>query len=148
MSPGTSLTSIGHSSAKRSYRWSLALKPDFGPAHNNLGNSLRLLDRPAEALTCCERAVELDPGNIDARHNRGNVLKELGRFDEALAAYDQEALAADMESLSEVGRTRLHFALAKAYGDLARPDDAFPHLTGLYHLMLTGLYDRDILDRE
>lgn len=40
-------------------------------------------------LAACDRALELDPGNASAHHNRGNVLAALGRHTDALAAYDR-----------------------------------------------------------
>lgn len=39
--------------------------------------------RYADALSSCARAVELDPGRLDARINLGNALTVAGRFDEA-----------------------------------------------------------------
>src|SRR5271155_4798348 len=47
--------------AAAAYRRAIALKPDFAPSYNNLGN---LLTDPNEALAMYRRAIELEP---DAR---------------------------------------------------------------------------------
>lgn len=49
----------------------------------------RLLTEPAEMperLAAIEKAIELSPRTIDAHEQRGRLLADLGRFDEALAA--------------------------------------------------------------
>jgi len=53
----------------------------------NLGNVLRDLGRPAEALDCFGKTLSLDPGHLDARNNRGGVLHALERFEEAERDY-------------------------------------------------------------
>lgn len=53
----------------------------------NLGNVLRDLGKPAEALDCFNRTLNLDPAQLDARNNRGGVLHALERFDEAERDY-------------------------------------------------------------
>jgi len=42
-----------------------------------------------EALAYCERAIQLDPGLADAHNYCGVVLEQLGRLEEAIAAYDE-----------------------------------------------------------
>jgi tetratricopeptide (TPR) repeat protein len=49
----------------------------------------RFLDGPTaaeEGLAAIERALSLDPGNVDAHDMRAERLAELGRFDDAIAA--------------------------------------------------------------
>jgi predicted O-linked N-acetylglucosamine transferase (SPINDLY family) len=43
----------------------------------------------AEAVKCYQQALELAPYNVVLHNNYGNVLRELGRLDEALAEYHQ-----------------------------------------------------------
>lgn len=93
------------------------------PAQFGLGNIAMQLGDTAAARQHFERAVALAPR--EARYHR--ALAETARFtanDPRLAAL--EALA--HESLSDDQKIELHFALAKAYDDLARHDDAFGHL--------------------
>jgi tetratricopeptide (TPR) repeat protein len=42
-----------------------------------------------EALASFERALAIQPGDVDTLCNRGKTLKDLKRFEEALASYDQ-----------------------------------------------------------
>jgi tetratricopeptide (TPR) repeat protein len=65
----------------------LKLKPDFAPAHNNLGIGLLELGRVREAAASYERALRLDPSYAEAHNNLGNALRELGQLDEAIASY-------------------------------------------------------------
>jgi len=55
--------------------------------HLQTAELLRRKDRLDEALTECDRAVEIAPGMAQARTMRGLVLERLGRTQEALAAY-------------------------------------------------------------
>jgi len=57
--------------------------------YNNKGFSLANLGRPAEALTCYERALEINPRDAVAWSNKGNALVRLGRPAEALTCYER-----------------------------------------------------------
>ncbi len=48
-------------------------------AHNNLGNGLRDLKRPEDALASYDRAIALKPDLANAHSNRGAVLQKLKR---------------------------------------------------------------------
>lgn len=52
----------------------IALQPNRSGAHLNLGNAMRLLKRPADALACYDRAIALHPDFADAHSNRGVAL--------------------------------------------------------------------------
>ena len=56
------------------------------PALANYGSVLESLNRPLEALTCFEKAIELAPAFADAHSNRSHVLQGLKRHAEALDA--------------------------------------------------------------
>jgi tetratricopeptide (TPR) repeat protein len=56
-------------------------------SHYGLGNALRRLGRPGEALPAYRRAIELDPKLAHAHRVLGIALVELGRPGEALPAY-------------------------------------------------------------
>ena len=57
--------------------------------YSNKGASLVDLGSPAEALTCCERALEINPRLAMAWLNKGAALADLGRLDEALTCYER-----------------------------------------------------------
>jgi tetratricopeptide (TPR) repeat protein len=69
----------------------LAVRKDFAPAHNNLGNGYRRLGRLDEALAAYDRAIALQSGFGEAYNNRGNTLVVLGRAQEALADFEKAA---------------------------------------------------------
>ena len=95
----------------------IALEPGSAPGHLNLGNGLRELKRPDQALACYDRAIALMPRLAEAWANRGNALCELRRPNEALESYGQ-ALALNPQS-AEAWSNR-----ARALLDLARPEEA------------------------
>jgi predicted O-linked N-acetylglucosamine transferase (SPINDLY family) len=63
--------------------------PNDPTAHNDLGNALLARGRRAEALTCFDRALALEPDYAAACNNRGVALQELGRLEDAVASYDR-----------------------------------------------------------
>lgn len=58
-------------------------------AWSNKGNALASLDRYEEALSCYDRALEMDPRLVEAWHGKGNSLANLGRYEEALSCFDR-----------------------------------------------------------
>jgi tetratricopeptide (TPR) repeat protein len=44
---------------------------------------------PQRALDCYDRALALRPDDAAAHHERGRALYQLGRYEEALAAFDR-----------------------------------------------------------
>lgn len=55
-----------------------ALAPQFGGLQFQLGATLALLERPAEALTALARAVELEPNNASYRFKLATELERIG----------------------------------------------------------------------
>ncbi|MBI5696386.1 MAG: tetratricopeptide repeat protein [Nitrospirae bacterium] len=53
------------------------------------GNKLWWEGRYEEAAESCNKAIMLDPGNLNAHLGKGICLDELGRREEAIAAYDK-----------------------------------------------------------
>lgn len=72
----------------------LAIDPGHAEAWYKQGNVLKGLNRPGEALTSYQRAIELNPRYTAAHCNRGVVLLELGRAEEALSEF-REAVEID-----------------------------------------------------
>ncbi len=63
--------------------------PNQIDAHIGLGVALAALERREEALQAFNAALELDPHDTVALRNKGRVLDELGRPDEAREAYKE-----------------------------------------------------------
>src|SRR5208282_6058868 len=59
----------------------LALDPDYAWAHDLKGTILLAKGRPEEALPEHERALALDPSNMDAAGQLGFDYERLGEFD-------------------------------------------------------------------
>lgn len=100
----------------------LALKPDLADAHNSVGMILKENGKLAEARGHFVRATEIKPRESAYYFNLADAKKFVAG-DPHLAA--MEELARDSAALSQGARTRLNFALAKAYDDLGRFGDAF-----------------------
>jgi FkbM family methyltransferase len=74
------------------FEQALQLNPDYGEAHNNLGNVFYFQGRFDAAVACYEQALRLEPNFAVAHNNLGTVLSCLGRYEEA-AAHCRQALA-------------------------------------------------------
>ena len=66
---------------------SVQLEPQDSAAHNNLGNTFKVLKRLNEAEASYRKAITLKPDYADAHSNLGSTLQELGRLNEAEASY-------------------------------------------------------------
>ncbi len=62
-------------------------RPDFPDVRNLMGLCLSLLGRTDEALEAFGRAVELNPGYVEAHLNRAITMNHLGRIDEARESF-------------------------------------------------------------
>lgn len=73
--------------AEHHLRRSVTLQPHSSAAYNSLALLEHDRSQFAEALQWSNRAVECDPRDAQAQHNRGWILESLGRTDEAVSAY-------------------------------------------------------------
>lgn len=64
--------------------WLISRHPDMSSAFFMRGQILRNKKDTIEAVKDYGRAIELEPGNVDARRERGWVLLGMEKFDEAL----------------------------------------------------------------
>jgi tetratricopeptide (TPR) repeat protein len=111
--------------AVRCYERALAAEPRYVEAHHNLGNALKELGRFEEAVSSFNQTIALDPKGVAAYHDLV-LTTRIKPDDPCLAA--MEKLAADIGSLRQRDQSVLHFALAKAYADLGRHDEAFAQM--------------------
>ncbi len=77
-----------HLQATRLIGHAVAIDATSPIAFNNLGRSLKAMQRWEEALSAFDKALALQDDHVAALANRAQVLKELGRFEAALAAYE------------------------------------------------------------
>ena len=63
------------------------LEPQDGAAHNNLGNTFKVLRRLNEAEASYRKAITLKPDFVEAHRNLGTTLQELSRLEEAMNSY-------------------------------------------------------------
>ncbi|TLS73510.1 tetratricopeptide repeat protein [Mariprofundus erugo] len=141
--------------AEAGCREAIRLKPGYAEAHNNLGTVLGDLGRPIEAEACYREAIRLKPDYAEAHSNLGTALGDLGRLIEAEAScreairlrpdyaeahYGLSLIKKFTENDTQISlieycyqgaetasqdRIFASFALAKAYEDTGRLDDAF-----------------------
>jgi tetratricopeptide (TPR) repeat protein len=103
----------------------LALDPQLAGAQHNLSLALMQSGRLNEAREAAERAIALAPRDPLHFRQLGDIRK-YAAGDPYLTAL--QALSMDEGSLAVGQQIDLHFALAKAYADLGRPQDEFERL--------------------
>ncbi|MFM8681040.1 MAG: tetratricopeptide repeat protein [Alphaproteobacteria bacterium] len=121
--------------AAGSFLRAASIDPGYFDAWNNLGNVLRGLGRPADAIVAYGRAGESRPDDAEVPANLAAVFLDLGRHAEALESCDRaivrkpshaEALASRAAALLGLGRDEE--ALASAERALAaRPASGRAH---------------------
>jgi tetratricopeptide (TPR) repeat protein len=105
----------------------------FADVHHLMGLCLNLLGQPDAALEHFDRALEENPGYIEAHLNRSITLNELGRYDEASDAFERagarEREAGGRFSSSESNRlANAHAAVAELYLAAGAPGRAADEL--------------------
>jgi protein O-GlcNAc transferase len=95
----------------------LAHEPDNLDALVLKGNLMNDLGRPAEAIPCYQKALQLKPDRADALANLGNALQYLGGLQDAVSCYER-AIALDPDYLEA------HHNLGNALESLDRQAEA------------------------
>ena len=96
------------------------LAPKWAEAHYSLAIVLNELDRWDEAVVEFQRALDANPDENTralAIYNQGNALLDLGRYDKALANFQQTAQLAPAAATP-------HYNMGMAYLGLKQPDQA------------------------
>jgi tetratricopeptide (TPR) repeat protein len=70
------------------YRAAIKLRPDFSDAHTNLALLLLNQCQFAAARTACERAIEANPADVNARWNHAVILLLLGELGRGWVEYE------------------------------------------------------------
>jgi TolB-like protein/cytochrome c-type biogenesis protein CcmH/NrfG len=73
--------------ADAAFQRAIKLNPNYAPAYQWYSILLRNQGRIQQAYELLQRAVALDPLSAIINFNVGSTLEEMGRFDEAMAAY-------------------------------------------------------------
>lgn len=119
----------------------LALDSEVADAHANRAVALQKLGRIGEALGGYDRAVALEPDHLDAHANRGMALEALGRLEAAAESYGR---AGAFNSQGNVLRALGRWGEALAAYEAAigrRADDADVHANRGSALQALGRYD-------
>jgi TolB-like protein/Flp pilus assembly protein TadD len=131
-----------------------ALDPDYTWPHMNKGSILRAKGRPAEAVAEHERALALDPSNMDAAANLGIDTLYLGQFDKSLEYLDRAILGSpsdpalvwwyENKAWANFGLKNYNQAVEWAHRSIAiNPNaDPYSHVVLVAALALTG-HDTD-----
>ena len=116
----------------------LALDPDWTLPHNLKGGILRAQGRAKEAVAEHERALALDPSNVDAAAELGFDYQRLGEFDKSLEYLDKAILASPYDPLlvywyggkaeDNLGLKRYDQAIEQARRALAINPNYVPHI--------------------
>jgi len=89
-----------------------------------LGQALARQGKLAEALSSHNKALELKPNWAPALHDRGDVLRAMGLFEEALANYDQALAGYDASAAGSLNLIEAYLNRATVLAALNRSDDA------------------------
>ena len=110
--------------AEAAFHNALALDENLLSAHLGMGQLQMELGQLDDSQASFQKAMEIDPNEI-APHVFMAQVKKIKKDDPTLERLESEARKLD--AMSGTKAMSLHFALGKAYDDLKKPDEAFPH---------------------
>jgi tetratricopeptide (TPR) repeat protein len=126
-------------------RQAIAAKDDVALYHSNLGEMLRLLGRPRDAIASGHRAIELEPNNPQAINNLGIAYFDIEDYASAEQCY-RRALALDpafAEACSNLGNAlRTTKRLDEAVVAYNRAIALKPNYAEAYNNLGTALRDQ------
>ena len=90
--------------------------PNKSRTHNNLGNCYLLLNRHFPAIEEYQKAVMLEPGNLEAQYNLATTLDAVGLYNQAMRPFEVFCRLAPTEYAEQRARAcrRLEELLATA----------------------------------
>ena len=93
--------------AEKIFKEALQADMFFGPAHNNLGTAYYEQQKYYLAAWEFDYAQKLMPHKPDPKHNLGMVMEAVGKYDEAIAHYEEALKIApdDPETIGNLART-------------------------------------------
>lgn len=107
-----------------------ALEVDGGSGwvHSEYARALMLAGDSEAALNASERALSLNPTDIEAIVNHGIILSQLGRLDEAVARYDEALAINSWHATALAARAMLTSNTSEAVAGLERATESYPRL--------------------
>jgi tetratricopeptide (TPR) repeat protein len=92
---GKSTDKEGFARVAKNLERSVELNPDYATAHSYLAETTSYLGEPEKALVMARMAVLLEPGGSYHHRALANVLLDLGKAEEAMAAAQRGLALAD-----------------------------------------------------
>jgi tetratricopeptide (TPR) repeat protein len=101
----------------------------YADAHNLLGTAYALVGQPDQALEEYDRSLALNPNYVDAHLNRAVTLSDMGRAEEAMAAFTAAQTHGAVDHTGFAGPVasklaNLHAELADAYLEAGGHEEA------------------------
>jgi tetratricopeptide (TPR) repeat protein len=115
--------------AAQCYRSALSLICNDHRLHANLGNALWLADQPSAAREAYQQAIDIAPTEPLLYRGLGNVLRDLGAFEQADHAYARSLVLAD-DPLTAWNHSQLLLGLER-YGDAFKAAECRLELAGM-----------------
>jgi tetratricopeptide (TPR) repeat protein len=124
--------------ARKAYKQSISLRPDFGEPWNNMGTTYYLLNKAKKSVKYYLHAIKVNPNSSSFHMNLGTSYYKMKKYKEAVDEF-QTALTLDPAILSErssggtVMQTRgadanFYYLLAKTFARQDRADEAIRYL--------------------
>ena len=90
--------------AEKIYQFILEQQPDFSAGYVSLGLALKGMEKPDQALKAFDRALEINPNQMDALHHKVNIYMQKKQVDMALEACDnhRKNLSQDSPALAVI----------------------------------------------
>jgi tetratricopeptide (TPR) repeat protein len=104
----------GYVHAREAAEKALAIDPEYAPAHTSLGWITDSDNDLAGAARHYQRALVLDPTDLDVLRNAANFLQSLGRLDEALAL-EEAVVRRDQVNVAALNNLGYYQRLAVRY---------------------------------
>jgi tetratricopeptide (TPR) repeat protein len=130
--------------AERWFRFATDIDPLRSESWMGLGRSLLETNRPERAAAAFEAAGAIRKDDPETRYHRGNALRAIGRYEEALEAY----AAAERLAKRPAYPTGAGIIYQQEYRDPARAEDAYARALAMEEAYPPALFNRAILYLE
>lgn len=119
--------------ALKTYEKALRFDPDSTAVRRSLIPLYIALDRQDDALTCCRRVLELDPGDYDTWYLYGRQLRALDKETDACAAFDKALACKRLNKRPDICLAIAYDlgTLREKLGNLAKAESAFRRVVAL-----------------